>query len=211
MTGETPDSFHRVRNELSRGSARSGWRSSRRDVQPLADRSVALVAAEKAIEDLPARVAHLVERVAYSHCVIELAEDVVGRGLVELGVGGSVAGDQAQPVDAEPAREHGEPGSDRVVASQLRQPLEGPGEDLLEHVFRVMLREAEAAAADRVHVARKALDELVPRLGVTRPATGHELRVCLLDRHLRGTIRLRNQISPEPGRERRRAAPRVHR
>ena len=124
-----------------------------RDVEHLADRAVALVAAEEAVEDLAARVADLVERGAHRHRVVELAEHVVDLPLVRVGVRRRVAGVQAQPVDAEPARELGEPRPDGVVVPQLRQPLERAGENLLEDVLRVLLRQPEAAPADRVDVA----------------------------------------------------------
>ena len=51
------------------------------------------------------------------------------------------------------------------------------GEDVLEDVLGVVLGQAEPVRADRIHVTREPLDELVPGLRVTAPAPCDELRV----------------------------------
>src|SRR5262249_974640 len=70
-----------------------------------------------------------------------------------------------------------------VVAPQLRQSFIRAGEDLLEHVLGVVLWEPEAAAGDRVDVAREALHELVPGVGIPRAAPRDELCIGLLNGH----------------------------
>ena len=52
-----------------------------------------------------------------------------------------------------------------------------PREDVLEDVLGVLLREPETANRDRVDVAREALDELVPGLGVALATARDELGV----------------------------------
>ena len=57
------------------------------------------------------------------------------------------------------------------------------GEDLLEDVLGIVLREPEGLDADRVDVAREPLDELVPRCLVPVPAARYELGVRCRLRH----------------------------
>ena len=89
----------------------------------------------------------------------------------------------ANRVEAEPPRQLGEPGPDRGVVAELRQVLVRAGEHLLEHVLGVRLGQAERLDRDRVDVAREALDELAPRVVVSRAAAGDELCVGFGDWH----------------------------
>ena len=90
---------------------------------------------------------------------------------------------RAQPVDAEPARQLGDPRADRLVAPQPVQVLVHAREDLLEDVLRVVLREPEGLDADRVDVAREAIHQLVPRGLIPTAAPRDELCVRQGARH----------------------------
>ena len=81
-----------------------------------------------------------------------------------------------------------------VVVAQRVEPFERAGEDVLEDVLGVVLRQPESAHGDRVHVAREAFDELVPRLLLSRPAALDELRVGEFDGH-RGTAHSSSDLS----------------
>ncbi len=85
-------------------------------------------------------------------------------------------------VQAEPPRQLRQPGTDRGVVPQLRQVLVRAGEDLLEHILGVGLGQAKRLDGDRVHVAREAIDELAPRVVVSRAAAGDELCVGFRER-----------------------------
>ena len=65
----------------------------------------------------------------------------------------------AELVDAEPPGQLREPGTDRAVVAEPVEMLVGACEDLLEDVLGVGSREPEALGADRVDVAREALDQ----------------------------------------------------
>ena len=93
----------------------------------------------------------------------------------------------AEPVDADTARQLGDPGADRLVAPEPAQVLVDAREDLLEDVLRVVLREPECLDGDGIDVAGEALDELVPGRLVAGPAACHELRIRQGARH--GTIK----------------------
>jgi hypothetical protein len=82
--------------------------------------------------------------------LLDLREQVIVRCVGQLlGVGGHLARAGAEPVDAESARQLGDPGADGLVVPQSVEPLEDPREDLLEDVLRVLLWEAEGLNADR--------------------------------------------------------------
>src|SRR6185503_6336232 len=60
----------------------------------------------------------------------------------------------------------GDPWPDGAVVPEAPQLLVDLGEDVLEDVFGVLLRESEALDADRVHVAGEPLHQLVPGVGI---------------------------------------------
>ena len=154
-------------------------------IESFADDAVALVAREEAVEDLAAVRRERLQPLVDVQCLVEaldLAVDLVGERLL----GRLLARAGAEPVDASVSRQLGEPGSDRGVVAQRVEPLERAGEDVLKDVLGVVLRQPESAHGDRVHVAREAFDELVPRLLLSRPAALDELRVSEFDGH-RGT------------------------
>src|SRR5439155_6349665 len=101
----------------------------------------------------------------------------------------SLACGRAELVDAEPAGQLAQPRPDRVVVPQLLELLVGPGEDLLEHVLGVVVGEAKRLDGDGVHVAREALDELVPSGVVAGTATSDEGGIGELRRHERPRIK----------------------
>ena len=107
--------------------------------------------------------------------LLQRGEHVLGgrfREIVEAGVG--LARARPEPVDAEPAGELRDPRPYRLVLAQRVEPLEDAGEDLLEDVLGVLLREAEALDGNRVDVAREPLDECAPRFVVAAAAAGDE-------------------------------------
>ena len=82
----------------------------------------------------------------------------------------------AETVDAEPPRQRREPGPERVVVAEGAQALIRPGEGVLEDILGVVGGQPERLR-DRVDVARVALDELAPGVGVAGAATCDELGV----------------------------------
>ncbi len=80
-------------------------------------------------------------------------------------------------VDTEPPGELGDPGPDRLVLAQPVEVLVHAGKHLLEHILGVVLGQPEALNGDGVHIPREAVDELTPRLFLTRAAAGHEAGV----------------------------------
>ena len=145
-----------------------------------ADRRVALVAREEAVEDLRAVLGEVGERGAHGQSLLEAVELVVGGRLdaLELGdVEGRLARGGAQPVDRDAPRQLRQPRPDRAVVAQAGQLLVGAYEDLLEGVLRRMRGEREPAREDRVHVAGEALDEQRPGVVVACSAASDELGV----------------------------------
>ena len=108
--------------------------------------------------------------------LLELPEDIVRGRLGDL-VGRLLARPRALAVDAEPARELGDPGPEGVVVPQGLQLLVDAREDLLVDVLGVVLGEAERLDADRVDVARETVDELPPGVLVARATPRYELGV----------------------------------
>ena len=143
------------------------------DVERVADRPVALVAREEAVENLAAVPREPVERMVDVEGLVEPLDYLLCVGRLRL-LHRLLAGLAAQAVDAEPPGQLAEPRSDRSVVAQTLEPLVRTGEDLLEHVFRVVLGQPEGLHRDRVHVAREALDELAPGLVLAGAAAGDE-------------------------------------
>jgi hypothetical protein len=108
--------------------------------------------------------------------LLELSEDVV-RGRLGYLVGRFLARTRALAVDAEPARELGDPGPEGVVLPQRVQLLVDTREDLLVDVLGIVLGQAEGLDADRVDVARKTVDELPPGVLVARATPRYEFGV----------------------------------
>src|SRR5436305_781579 len=178
--------------QLSEAARDAACDRSLRDVERSADRRVALVAREEAVEDLRAVLRKVGERGADGQSLLEAVELVVGSRLdaLELGdVEDRLARRGAQPVDRYAPRQLGEPRPDRAVVAQARELLVGACEDLLEGVLRRMCREGEPAREDRVHVAGEALDEQRPGVVVACSAASDELGVGWHDRHPLRTIR----------------------
>ena len=145
--------------------------------------AIALVAGEEAVEDLAAVARKRRERLVDVEGFVERRDRVVdARRLGDLARLLACAG--ADRVQAQPSRQLGQPGPDRRVVPKLRQVLVRAGEDLLEDVLRVGLGEAKRLDGDRVHVAGEAIDELAPRVVVSRAAAGDELGVGFDDGHV---------------------------
>jgi hypothetical protein len=113
--------------------------------------------------------------------LLELGEQVlVGRLGQLFGVRRDLPRAGPQPVDAEPSRELGDPGPDRLVLAERVEPLVDPREDLLEDVLGVVLGEPERLDRDRVDIAREPLDERVPGFLVAAAAKRDEFGVAEL-------------------------------
>jgi hypothetical protein len=94
------------------------------------------------------------ERVVDVERLLDLREHVlVGRIGQLFGVGGDLARAGAEPVDAEAARQLGDPGTDGLVVTQGVEPFEDAREDVLEDILGILLGEPEGLDADRVDVA----------------------------------------------------------
>ena len=93
--------------------------------------------------------------------LVELRERLVELARLHL-LHRRLASARAQAVDAGAAGQLGEPRAEGLVVPQPVEMGVDAREDVLEDVLRVVLGEAEALRADRVDVAREALDELVP-------------------------------------------------
>ena len=120
-----------------------------------------------------------VERLAYGERLVELRDRLVRTGRLKV-LRRRFPRCRSELVDAEPAGQLAEPGSNRVVVAQLLELLVRPREDLLEHVLGVVVAEPEGLDRDRVHIARKALDQFVPGGLVTGAAPGDEGGICEL-------------------------------
>src|SRR5919198_1093909 len=155
----------------------------RREIEGLADGLVALVAREEAVKDLAAVLRRGGERLVDRQRLVEQGERLLAAGEQLLVGDGALARAGPQPVDAEPARQLGEPGAEGGVVPELVQVLVRTREDLLEDVLGVRLRQPEGLHGDGVDVAREALDQLVPRLLIACPAAGDELAVTQRRRH----------------------------
>src|SRR4029077_15988994 len=95
--------------EAARDSARD---RSRRDTELLADRPVALVTAEEAVEHLLALLRQLLERLADREGVVELLDGSVDAGRVE--VRRFLTFGSCDPVEADPPGELRDPGAKRL-------------------------------------------------------------------------------------------------
>ena len=165
-----------------------------------ADRLVALVAGEESIEDVGARLTQRAERLVDVERLLDVGEPVGPDPRARLRLGGILAC-AAEPVDAGAAGELADPGTYRRVVPQAVEPLVRPGEDILEDVLGVLGREAEAADADRVDVARETLDEDGPRLRVALAAARDELPVTQVLNGARLSVAVRARVFawPSPG------------
>src|SRR5439155_3370188 len=87
-------------------------------LEGLADRPVALVPAEEAVEDLTARVAHCIEPGPHGERLVEGGERFVDAARLELvEVGRRFAARTAQPVDADPPGQLCDPRPDGLVVA----------------------------------------------------------------------------------------------
>src|SRR6185503_6794282 len=135
-----------------------------RNVEGLADHPVALVAAEEPVQDLGAVLRKVLQRLVDHQRLVDALELVAGSLDLEDLLDRRLAGARTEAVDAQPPGRRGDPGAQRGVVAQLAEVLPGAGEDLLEDVLRVGLREPVDADRDRVHVAGEPVDELSPCL-----------------------------------------------
>jgi hypothetical protein len=125
----------------------------RRKLERLADRAIALVPGEEAVEDLAAMLGQIRQRLVDVERLFELGEDVVRRRLRQLlGIGGELPRAGAQAVDAETAGELRDPGADCLVVAERVEPFVDAREDFLEDVLGVLLGKAESLDGDRVDV-----------------------------------------------------------
>ena len=116
--------FPRVAHAAFRGSGRCGWRSSRRELERLADRAVALVPGEEAVEDLAAVAGERPQPLVHVERLVEPLDRRVGASARRL-LGRLLARAGAQPVDAGVPGQLREPGPDRGVVAQRVEPLVG--------------------------------------------------------------------------------------
>src|SRR4051794_5837425 len=151
---------------------------ARRQGERLADRPVALVAREEAVEDLLAVLRQAGGRPPGPPRLLDLLQPVVERGgghrlRQRLGRPGG-----AQAVDAQAAGELAEPRPDGGVVAQAVEALVGAGEYVLEDVLGVRVAQAVGAGGDRVDVAGEALDQQSPGRLVTGAASPDEVGVA---------------------------------
>src|SRR6185312_17017669 len=106
------------------------------DDERLADRAVALVAREEAVEHLLARLGQRRERVTHGERLVERREHVVEPGRLEL-LCRLLASAGAQAVDAGAACQLPDPWTDRAVVAEPVQLFVDLREDVLEGIFRV--------------------------------------------------------------------------
>src|SRR3954467_4518850 len=180
-----------------------------REVERGGDRLVALIAREEPVEDLAAVLRRGGERLVNGQGLVQERKGLVGLCRRELLVGDRpLARARAKAIDAEPPGQLGQPRLDRRVVPQLVEVLVCPGEDFLEDVLGVGLRQAERLHRDGVHVAGEALDELPPGGLVAGAAARDELAVtqrrghesnCDVSRDCPGTWLLRGgRWAPRP-------------
>src|SRR5262245_33256558 len=149
-------------------------------MEGVADRPIALVPREEAVEDVLTVVGQDRECLVDRNRLVQPDQRVVHFGRLDH-VLWMLLGASPQPVDTEAPGQLGEPRPDRVVVPELVEMLVGPRENLLKHVLCVVLRQLERLDGDRVDVAREALDELVPGFLVAGAAARHQLPVGQLD------------------------------
>src|SRR5262249_47290872 len=148
-----------------------------RQLERIADRAVALVACEEAVEDLPAVLGQLPHRLVDRERLVERADALlVGEAVLER-FGRALARARADRVDAEPARELREPGPQRLVVAEAVEVLPRPHEDVLEDVLRLGIGQPEALERDPVDIARVAFDKRGPRRLVALAAARDEITV----------------------------------
>src|SRR5919109_663286 len=185
------------------------------DREFLADRRIALVTSEEAVEHLSAVGGELRQRLPHVESLVQLRHVVVGGVEEWLDFLRTLPSESAQAVDAQPAGELREPRTNGGVVAEPVEPLVGAREDLLEDVPRVLPREPECLARDRVHVARDPLHELPPCLVLPGSAAGHERSVrygichpcapynCVSERHrgaaLLTEVRRSSRVELRPG------------
>src|SRR5260221_7975352 len=159
--------------ETARDSARD---RARGELERFADRAVALVLREEAVEDLAAVVRHRGHGVVDCHRLVELRQRLVEVARLDL-LHGGLTSVRGEAVDARPARHLGEPRAERLVVPQAVEVGVYARENVLENVLGIVLAEAEPLRADRIDVARKALDELVPGGRISLAAAPYELGI----------------------------------
>src|SRR5207249_4519861 len=130
-----------------------------REVKRLADRAIALVAREEAVEDLPAVLRERRQRLVDRERLVERVQRLIQRPFLDR-LGRLLAPAGPQPVNAQPARQLREPGPECLVVTQLPKTLVHAGEALLEDVLRVRLPEPESPDRDGVDVSRVVLDQV---------------------------------------------------
>src|SRR5205814_8750943 len=110
-----------------------------RQLERVADRPVALVAAEEALEDLPARVADRLQAGAHRQRLVQRRQGLVHpRRLEIVELRGAFAPAAAQAVDAAPPRQLADPGPDRLLPAQAVEVLVDAGAHRLGDVLLVV-------------------------------------------------------------------------
>jgi hypothetical protein len=171
-----PASSLHPRAQLGQAARDPARDRARRQVELLADRAVALVPGEEAVEDLPAVLGQLGQELAHHPGLLEPLDRLVRLAAVDL-LHRLDAARVAQAVEAAAPRQLRDPRPHGVVLAELAEPLVDPREHLLEDVVGVVLGQPEALDADREHVAGEPLDELVPGLRVALAAARDQLGV----------------------------------
>ena len=170
--------FHR-RTSIGRGSGRSGSRSSRPAGRAPRRSSCSSRRGRRSGRGSPGSSpgASRAPR-GRSSASSSSASAIVDAGGSSSSVGQLLAR-RPERVDAQAPRQLGRATAGTPSSSRsCRELLVDPREHLLEDVLRVVLAASRNALdADRVDVAREALDELVPRLVVARAAARDELPV----------------------------------
>ena len=143
----------------------------------VADRPVALVAGEEAVEDLLAVLGRAPASASRTSNASSSSPSDVVRGRLRDLVVGSLARARAASRSRQSRRvSWAIQGRSASSSRSVAEPLVDAHEDVLEDVLGVVLGQAEALDGDRVDVAREALDELAPGVVVARHGSARRVR-----------------------------------
>ena len=140
------------------------------------DRTITLVAAEEAVEDVSALGSEAGKAVTDVQSFVESRDHLVCQLLVGLGhQDDSIR--RPEQVEAAVSRQLSDLRPNRVIGAERVESLVRTQEDRLEDVFRVLRWQPEGLGCDRGDVAGEPLDERIPRLGIALATAGDELCV----------------------------------
>src|SRR5207302_976282 len=122
MTGERSVLFHQQVTKFSKAPGDAAGDGAGGQSQRRPDRGVALVAPEEPVEDVPARLAHRLQRLLHAERLVQLVERVVDSRVRRVGID-RLASACADAVDAEPPRQLRDPRPDGIVAAQVAETL----------------------------------------------------------------------------------------